>query len=127
MFRPLFRLAANEPHLLADHVEAYSGLVVGELRAATTLWKRQLGLRLVAGACFALAALFAGNALMLGAVVPAATISAPWLLIAVPAVPALVGLLAAVAAASSPPAETFAMLRRQFAADAAMLREAGRV
>lgn len=124
MFRPLFRLATSEPQLLADHVEAYAELAASELRAAGALWQRRLALRLLGAAGFMVALLLAGVALMLWALFPAGGIDQPWALAVVPLVPAVLGLWASAKAPAAPAAEAFAVLRRQWAADAALLREA---
>lgn len=124
MLSPLFRLVTSEPHLLADHVEAYSELAVGELRIATTVWKRRLLLQMLGGASLLVFLVLAGVALMLWAALPGGTLNQPWLLVVVPLVPAAVAALSLLMASQSPDEEPFAMLRRQWAADAALLREA---
>jgi hypothetical protein len=124
MFRPLFRLATSEPQLLADHVEAYAALATSELRSASVLWRRRLALRLAGAAGLAVAVLLAGVALMLWAVIPFVAIDKPWVLVAVPLVPGLLGAWAWLQGAALPAGDSFALLRRQWAADAAMLREA---
>ena len=124
MLRPLFRLATRQPQLLADHLEAYSGLVASELAMVATQWKRQAACRVLGYVAFTLATLLGAIALMLWAVVPVLSMNQPWLLIFVPAVPALVGAWALLKASGITHHEAFAALRRQWAADAAMLREA---
>ena len=44
MIHPLLRLAATEPHLLGDHVEAYAALVGEEVAKVSTSWATRLGL-----------------------------------------------------------------------------------
>jgi hypothetical protein len=125
MLRPLLHLAANEPQLIADHVEAYSELVASELRSASALWKRRLALRLSGFAAWSIAVLLAGVAALLCGVFPPATMNEPWLLVLVPLAPALAGWILCRLGAASPNDESFARLSRQWAADREMLREAG--
>lgn len=125
MLRPLFRLATREPQLLAGHLEAYTELATSELGVAVARWKRQLALRLLGFTGMALALLLAGVALMLWAVLPASGSPQAWLLWAVPAAPGTIGALALLIAATAAPSVAFDSLRRQWAADASMLREAG--
>ena len=124
MFRPLFHLATSQPQLLADHVEAYADLVSSELRVATALWKRRFVLRIAGAAALAVALLLAGVAIMFWAVLPVASMPAPWLLWLVPLVPAVGGVACSWLAGPDAAGQNFALLRRQWAADRAMLREA---
>lgn len=124
MFRPLFHLATSQPQLLADHVEAYADLASSELREATGQWKRRLIYRVAGAGALAVAVLLAGVALMLWGVTPAASMHAPWLLWLVPLVPALAGIVCTMLAGPDASGQNFALLRRQWAADRAMLREA---
>ncbi len=124
MFRPLFHLATRQPQLLAEHVEAYADLVSCELRVATALWKRRLVLRLAGAAALGVGVLLGGVAIMFRAVLPVAPMPAPWLLWLVPLVPALFGIGCCWLAGPDVPGQNFALLRRQWAADRAMLREA---
>jgi hypothetical protein len=65
MFKQLFRLATREPEILADHVEAYSELIAGELNTAATRWQWRAALRVLGYASFAVAVLLIAMALML--------------------------------------------------------------
>lgn len=125
MFKQLFRLATREPEILADHVEAYSELIAGELNTAATRWRRHAALRVVGYASFIVSGLLIAMALMMWAIVPVTTMNEPWVLLVVPLVPATVGLWASISARTGVGAETFLTLRRQWAADRAMLREVG--
>lgn len=118
---PLFRLAASEPALLADHLQAYGDLVSGEALDVLGRWRRAALLQLVALACAAVGLTLAGVAAMLWAV---GSVAVPWLLVAVPALPVLIALgchLAAVNAWAQPGST---VLREQWAADMALLRGA---
>lgn len=121
---PLLKLIATEPQLLADHAEAYASLVSAEVGAAALVWRRRAMLEAAALAAFGVAAVLAGVALMLWAVIPPADIRAPWALIAAPVLPLLAGLLCKVTAGSPSDAGGLATLRGQVRADIALLREA---
>jgi len=124
MFRSLFRLATSQPHLLADHVEAYAELVASEVGTVAGRWKSRVFLLLVGYGSLAVAVLLGAIALMLWAVVPTDSMNQPWVLVAVPLVPAVVGIGAAMRASGAVTEDPFSTLRRQWAADVAMLREA---
>lgn len=126
MIHPLLRLVATQPQLLADHAEAYAGLVAEELGKTGAVLKRRALLAAVALSLTAVAVVLAGVALMLWAVLPATAIQAPWALVVAPAVPALVALACALAAKQEQPS-AFADLRQQMAADLVMLREVSAV
>lgn len=118
---PLFRLAASEPALLADHLQAYGELVGDEALAALGRWRQAALLHLAALASAAVGLTLAGVALLLWAAGP---VSMPGLLVAVPALPMLIALAcqrAAVKAWSQPGS---AVLREQWAMDLALLRGA---
>jgi len=121
MIHPLFRLLVSEPQMLADHVEAYAELVTEEMGAAAARMKRRMVLQAGGFAGIVLGVLFGAVALMLWAAVP--ELRAPWVLVAVPAVPLLAG-IGCLVGAKKPDEETHGMkaIREQFAADAAMLR-----
>ena len=123
MLLPLFRLATRQPQLLADHLEAYSGLVASELGTVATQWKHSATYRVLGYVALGVATLLGAIALMLWAVVPVDAMNQPWLLVMVPLAPALVGVLALIKSATGPRSPAFAALRRQWAADAEMLRE----
>jgi hypothetical protein len=123
MIHPLFRLIASEPQMLADHVEAYSELVAEEVGAVTSQWKRRAALQALSLCGIVVAAMLIGVALMLWAVVPVDSMTAPWMLIAAPAIPVVLALWAHWAARAPAAQEHgFKAIREQLAADAAMLR-----
>ena len=122
MIHPLLRLVATQPQLLADHAEAYAGLVAEELGRTGTALKQRALLAAVALSLTAVAVVLAGVALMLWSVLPTSAIQAPWALVAAPAVPALVALACGLAARHEKPS-AFADLKQQFAADLMMLRD----
>lgn len=125
MFHPLIRLLATKPDLLADHLGGYAALVGAQAsQAQTALISRAALLAAVAG-CMALGLGLGGVALLLLAVVPLAAMPLPWLLAAVPALPLLVAAACWWALQQRPQAWSMDALRTQWAADAALLREAG--
>ncbi len=124
MIHPLFLLIATRPQLLADHAEAYAELVAAEVAQVSATWKRRSLLYALALICLAVGAVLAGVALMLWAVTPAASMHAPWALIAAPAAPVALALWCLLAARSQAQASGFDTIRQQMKADMNMLREA---
>ena len=122
MIHPLLRLVATQPQLLADHAEAYGGLVSEEIARSVSGLKQRLLLSAVALGLIAVAVVLGGVALMLWAVIPSASMQAPWALWAVPGVPALIGLVCLLLGRNQPP-NAFSELKQQIAADLSMLRE----
>jgi hypothetical protein len=122
MIHPLLRLVATQPHLLADHAEAYAGLVGEEVSQTVAGIKRRVLLSAVALGLLAIAAVLVGVALMLWAVIPRAEMQAPWALLAAPGAPALGGIICLLVGRSQP-GDAFAALRQQMAADMVLLRE----
>lgn len=120
---PLLHLIATRPHLLADHAEAYAELVAAEIGSVSAAWKRRAMLNAVALCCLGVAAVLAGVALMLWAVIPAAPVQALWVLIAVPLVPMAMAVWCVLAAQPQGDDGPFDNVRRQVKADMAMLRE----
>lgn len=118
---PLFRLAASEPALLADHLQAYGELASGEALDVLGRWRRAALLQLAALASAAVGLTLAGVALMLWAV---GTVAVPWLLVAVPALPLLIALTCHQAARGAWAQRGSSVLREQWAADLALLRSA---
>lgn len=125
MLHPLLHLVATQPQLLAEHAEAYAEMVAAQVGAVSVAWKRRAVLNAVALCCLGVAAVLAGVALMLWAVIPPADIHAPWALLAGPLLPALVAAACLVAARARDEGTGFGALREQIHADIVMLREAG--
>ena len=122
MIHPLLRLAATQPQLLADHAEAYAGLVGEEVGRSASAWKRRLLLVAVALGLAVVAAVLAGVALLLWAVTPIANLHAPWVLITAPGVVALLAGACALRLRRKHE-DGFAGLKQQMSADLAMLRD----
>lgn len=72
MLHPLLHLIASRPQLLADHAAAYAELVAAEFGAETSALKRQALLGALGIGGLGVAAVLAGVAVMLWAVLPAA-------------------------------------------------------
>ena len=125
MVHPLFRLLTTRPQLLAEHVSAYTDLLAEELGATAGLVKRRLMLQLVALASVAVGVVLAGVALLLWAALPEGSLRVPWLLFLTPALPLAIAAWASAPAAAVGTGEVLVTLRRQLAADTAMLRQAG--
>jgi hypothetical protein len=122
MIHPLLRLIATQPQLLADHAEAYAGLVSDDLSRTATIWKWRVVYYVVALSLAAVGVVLAGVALMFWAVTPPSNMRAPWALIAGPAIPLLVAVVC-ILLARRHSIDAFADLKQQAAADMAMLRE----
>ena len=122
MIHPLLRLVATQPELLADHAEAYAGLVSEEIGKTAAAWKKRALVNAIALGSLAVSVVLVGVALMLWAVIPVTTMVAPWALIATPAAPALIAVICAVVGRSRR-TDAFADLKQQLAADLSMLRE----
>lgn len=121
---PLFHLIASRPQLLADHAQAYAELVAAEIPRVSAAWKRSALLTAAAVLGMALALGLAGVALMLWAVLPEASMRAPWALLVVPLVPLTAALVCLLAAQRGGERAAFDELRLQVQADIGMLREA---
>lgn len=122
---PLLNLIATRPQLLAEHAQAYADLVAAELPLASAAWKRQALLNGLALVSLFAALLLGGTALMLWATLPRAPMPEPWLLIAVPLLPAIAGAACLMAARSTAGGPMLGNLRQQLGADLAMLKATG--
>jgi len=122
MIHPLLRLVATQPQLLADHAEAYAGLVSDEIGRSAASFKHRILLNAIALCLVGVAAVLGGVAFMLWATLPPAAMQAPWALIAAPAVPAVIAVVCALVGRRQP-SDAFAELKQQVAADLVMLRE----
>lgn len=125
MMHPLLNLIATRPQLLAEHAQAYADLVAEELPRASATWKRQALLHGLAFVALLAALLLGGVALMLWAVLPVAPMPTPWLLIAVPLLPAIAGAVCLMAARYVGGGRVLGDLRQQLSADLEMLRTTG--
>jgi hypothetical protein len=117
---PIFSVLVSRPELVMDHVAGYAALAQEEANSVGT----EVAKRAVAWAGCAVGALlfvlFAGIAIMLGAVS-----GFHWTLVAVPAVPLVLAGAAFMVARKRMPGRVFAELRAQLDADAQALRTLG--
>jgi hypothetical protein len=123
MINPLLRLAATEPHLLGDHVEAYAALVGEEVSKASTSWMTRIGLYLVGLCMVGVGLVLVGVALLLCAALPSSDYPAPWAMIVIPLTPFAIAAVCVLVARSTRIEKAFDALRTQLNADMAMLRE----
>ena len=123
MIHPLLRLAATEPHLLGDHVEAYASLVGEEVSKVSTSCMRRIGLYMVALCMVGVGLVLVGVSLLLCAALPSSDYPAAWAMIVVPATPFVIGAGCILAARSTKIDSAFDAVRTQLNADMAMLRE----
>lgn len=123
MIHPLLRLAATEPHLLGDHVEAYAALVGEEVTKMSTAWATRIALYLSALLMAAIGLVLVGVALLLCATLPASAYPAPWAMIVVPLAPFVIAAICILVARSKPIEKAFDTVRKQLNADMTMLRE----
>lgn len=125
MFHPLIKTLATRPHLLFDHLGGYVDLV--GVQAAEAV--KGLRTRAVLAVCMVVALLVAvmlsGVALLMLAVMPLERMVYPWLLLIVPGVPWLIAAGCGLGLRAQTAVRHFDPVREQFAADAALLKEAG--
>lgn len=124
MFHPLIRLLARKPHLVAHHLGGYVDLASAQAQEAVRALQARLAWTVGAVAGVGTGALLGGVALLIVAAVPVSEMPAPWLLLAGPLLPLLAGGLCWWQARQRPVAWSMALMREQFAADAALLAEA---
>jgi hypothetical protein len=125
MIHPLLHLIATKPHLLGDHVEAYSELIGAEVSKTSKMWISRVAYYAVALFLLSAGLVFVGVALMLWAVVPSDSMNSPWLLVVVPLVPLAAGGFCVMRARAAPARAAFDTVKEQLNADLAMLREVG--
>lgn len=123
LIHPLLRLAATEPQLLGDHVEAYAALVGEEVSRASSSWLMRIGLYVVALAMLGVGLVLVGVALLLVATIPASEYPATWAVIVVPIAPFVIAAVCILVARSKPIASAFDKIKAQLNADMSMLRD----
>ena len=125
MFHPLLKTLATRPHLLIDHLGGYADLVTAQTTEALKALRSRAVLVVCLGLALMIAALLSGVALLLLALMPIERMAQPWLLLLVPAVPWLLVLVFGLKLKAQPAMRHFEPVREQFAADAALFKEAG--
>ena len=123
MIHPLFRVIARQPHLLAEHAQAYVALLSEQFGEAASAIKQRAVLMVVAGLLLFAGVIFLGVAFMLWGASDG-NMRAPWALFAGPLVPLLAGVVCLMAAKGNTPVSPLAKVREQMDADISMLREA---
>jgi uncharacterized membrane protein len=121
MIHPIFSLLISRPHLVMDHVAAYAALVQEEASSAGADVAKRAIAWAAAAVAFLIFLILAGVAVMLGAVQD----EFHWTLVAVPAVPLIVSIIAFIVGRQHVPAKAFAELKAQLDADAHALRAIG--
>ena len=123
MLHPVFRLAASQPQLLAEHAAGYAGLLAEEVASSGAHIKRRITLQIVGLLSLMVSSILGGMSVLLWAALPAASLQQPWLLWFTPLVPAVLGATAILIAQNNTAPPAFTTLREQFAQDAALLRK----
>ena len=118
---PFLHLVATQPHLLADHLEAYAALVDEEIGEAISFWKSRALITGIALLLLIVGAMLGGVALMLWTVIPASNIGPAWGLIIVPVTPLLIALVCLLLRPRAP-SSMFGDMKQQLATDFRMLR-----
>ena len=122
MIHPLLRLAATQPQLLGDHVEAYAAMLGEEAKEVSDSLIRRAVLYGAAAVMGLVGLMLVGVALLFWAAI-APDYNAGWALIVVPLVPLAGAAACFFSARSKPISEAFGKVRQQLKADMAMLRE----
>ena len=125
MFHPLIRTFASRPDLLVAHLGGYAQLIGAQADDALATLRRRAALLAGLAGGLLLGLGLAGTAGLLAAVLRWETMPAPWLLVAIPALPLALAAACWAALRRLPAAWSAELLREQVAADAALLREAG--
>jgi Putative Actinobacterial Holin-X, holin superfamily III len=117
---PIFSVLVSRPELVMDHVAGYAALAQEEASSVGTEVVKRAAAWAICGVGALLFVLFAGIAIMLGAVH-----EFHWALLVVPAVPLVLAGAAFMVARKRMPGRAFAELRAQLDADAQALRTLG--
>ena len=121
----LWQLALARPQLVAAHLAGYAALLHEEAAGSAVLLRRQAGLLALVHGSLLTTVVLTGMALMLWAALPTGSLAQPWVLLAVPALPLLVGLWALLAWRRVPVLPAWLTLREQFEADLTLLKSRG--
>ncbi|KQT09662.1 hypothetical protein [Ramlibacter sp. Leaf400] len=121
LVHPIFSVLVSRPELVMDHVAGYAALVQEEATSAGTEVAKRAAAWAVCGVGALLFLVFAGVAVMLGAMHG----EFHWALVVVPAIPLALAAAAFAKARRPMPAKAFAELKAQLDADAQVLRTLG--
>ena len=121
ILHPIFSVLIHKPELVFDHVAGYAALVQEEASSVGGEVARRVIAWAVAGVGAIVFLVLAGVAAMLGVMQG----EFHWILVAVPAVPLVLALLAWNVARKRLPTQAFAELKAQLDADAQTLRTLG--
>lgn len=122
MIHPIFITLAKQPRLFMEHADGYASLAMAEVDALRIHWQSKAVFGVVAGALVLMGVGLAGIAGLLYAVIPLSAMPQPWLLLAIPLVPLLIGLLLVWQVRRSAPHAAFSTLREQVSQDLATLK-----
>ena len=123
VIHPLLRLVMSHPHLVAEHAENYAALVKDEMSKLSRTLAVRAGLYAGAGVFALIGLLLVGVALLLAAALPHEQFTARWALYVVPLTPLVLSALMVILAQTKQLQEPFAVVKKQFGADLAMVRE----
>lgn len=124
MFHPLIKTLATRPHLLFDHLGGYADLISVQTAEALKGLRTRAVLLVCLFVALQLALGLSGIALLLLALMPLDRMVYPWLLLVVPLVPWLLAAGLGFGLKTQTAKRHFEPVREQFAADAALLKEA---
>lgn len=125
MIHPVFRLAAAQPQLLAEHAGAYAGLLSEALALSSARLQQRVVFQAAGVVLLGVAAVLAGVAVLLWAAVPEAMARSLWAFVLTPLVPAVAGAVGVWVGQNRNPGPAFASLRLQLAEDLALLQRTG--
>jgi len=120
LVHPIFSVLVSRPELVMDHMAGYAALAQEEASSVGSEVVKRAAAWAVCGVGALLFVLFAGIAVMLGAVH-----EFHWALLVVPALPLVLAVAAFMVARKKMPGRAFAELRAQLDADAQALRTLG--
>jgi hypothetical protein len=120
LVHPIFSVLVSRPELVMDHMAGYAALAQEEASSVGTEVVKRAAAWAVCGLGALLFVVFAGIAIMIGAVH-----EFHWALLLVPAVPLVLAGAAFTVARKKMPGRAFAELRAQLDADAQALRTLG--
>lgn len=119
---PLLKLAMSQPHLIGQHLEAYTALVSDEAKKVSASMVIRIGLYAGAGLSALIGLLLIGVALLIRASVSSIDYPAGWALVVVPLTPFVVAAVLVFTARSKPAEKAFDVVKTQIKADIDLLK-----